>query len=114
MSAPLNLTLETPKQDRDLWGRLVESAVGANLVNSSRGKNIEVFYWLERNQGVDFVLNARNSVVAIEVKTGRKRERLPGMAAFCKTFKVKRPLLVGSGGIPVDEFLATPIEHWIA
>jgi predicted AAA+ superfamily ATPase len=114
MSAPLNLTLETPKQDRDLWGRLVESAVGANLVNSSRGKNIEVFYWLERNQEVDFVLNARNSVVAIEVKTGRKRERLPGMAAFCKTFKVKRPLLVGSGGIPVDEFLATPIEHWIA
>jgi len=114
MSAPLNLILETSKQDRDLWGRLVESAVGANLVNNSRGKNIEVFYWLDRNQEVDFVLHTKNSIVAIEVKTGRKRERLTGMAAFCKTFNVKRPLLVGTGGIPVDEFLATPIEHWIA
>jgi hypothetical protein len=113
MSAPANLTLEASQQERDFWGRLTESAVGAHLVNGSRGKNIEVFYWLERNQEVDFVLHTKNSLVAIEVKTGRKKERLSGMEAFCKAFKVKRTLLVGSGGIPLEKFLVTPVEHWI-
>jgi predicted AAA+ superfamily ATPase len=113
MSAPSHLTLETAQQDHEYWGRLVESAVGAHLVNSAREKNIEVYYWLDRNQEVDFVLRGRSQLVAIEVKTGRRRERLAGMNAFSKTFKVKRQLLVGSGGIPVKEFLVAPIEHWL-
>jgi len=92
---------------------LVESAVGAHLVNNTRGKKIEVFYWLERNQEVDFVLRARNNLVAIEVKSGRRRERLLGLEAFSKAFRAKRQLLVGEQGIPVEEFLLTPIERWL-
>jgi hypothetical protein len=57
--------------------------------------------------------STRDQLVAIEVKTGRRRERLSGMDAFSKTFKVKRQLLVGSDGIPVTEFLEKPIEHWL-
>ncbi len=53
--------------------------VGAHLINSSRGKNVEVFYWLERNQEVDFVLRAGANITAIEVKSGHKKERLLGM-----------------------------------
>jgi predicted AAA+ superfamily ATPase len=112
MSAPSHLTLEEAQHGHEYWGRLVESAVGAHLVNSGREKNVEVYYWLDRNQEVDFVLSARGQLVAIEVKTGRRRERLSGMDAFSKTFKVKHQLLVGSGGIPVKEFLEMPIEHW--
>jgi predicted AAA+ superfamily ATPase len=82
-------------------------------VNSSRGKNIEIFYWLERNQEVDFVLRSRSDLIAIEVKTGRRRERFSGVEVFSKAFKVKRHLLVGSGGIPVEEFLTAPIEQWL-
>jgi len=111
MSAPSHLTLEEAQHDHEYWGRLVESAVGAHLVNSAREKNIQVYYWLDRNQEVDFVLSGKGQVVAIEVKTGRRRDRLSGMDAFSKTFKVKRQLLVGSGGIPIEEFLATPIER---
>jgi len=114
MSASSHLSLEAARQDRDYWGRLVESAVGAHLVNSTRGKNIEVFYWLERNQEVDFVLQAGNHVVAIEVKSGRRRERLLGMEAFSKAFRVTRQLLVGNQGIPVEEFLLKPPEHWVS
>ena len=114
MSASSRLSFEAAQQDRDYWGRLVESAVGAYLVNSTRGKNIEVLYWLERNQEVDFVLRAGNNLVAIEVKSGRRRERLLGMEAFSKAFRVKRQLLVGNQGIPVEEFLLTPIEHWLS
>jgi hypothetical protein len=114
MSASSHLSLEAARQDRDYWGRLVESSVGAHLVNSTRGKNIEVFYWLERNQEVDFVLRAANHVVSIEVKSGRRRERLLGMEAFSKAFRVTRQLLVGNQGIPVEEFLLTPPEHWVS
>jgi len=114
MSASSHLSFEAVQQDRDYWGRLVESAVGAYLVNSIRGKNIEVFYWLERNQEVDFVLRAGNNLVAIEVKSGRRKERFIGMEAFSKAFRVKRQLLVGNQGIPVEEFLLTPIEHWLS
>ena len=113
MSASSHLSFEAAQQERDYWGRLVESAVGAHLVNSTRGKNIEVFYWLERNQEVDFILRAGNDVVAIEVKSGRRRERLFGIEAFSKAFRVKRQLWVGEQGIPVGEFLSTPIERWL-
>jgi predicted AAA+ superfamily ATPase len=113
MSASSHLSFEAAQQERDYWGRLVESAVGAHLVNSTRGKNIEVFYWLERNREVDFILRAGNNVAAIEVKSGRRRERLFGIEAFSKAFRVKRQLWVGEQGIPVGEFLSTPIERWL-
>ena len=113
MSASSHLSFEAAQQERDYWGRLVESAVGAHLVNSTRGKNIEVFYWLERNQEVDFILRAGNNVAAIEVKSGRRRERFFGIEAFSKAFRVKRQLWVGEQGIPVGEFLSTPIERWL-
>jgi len=114
ISASSPLSFEAAQQDRDHWGRLVESAVGAHLVNSTRGRNIEVFYWLERNQEVDFVLRAGNDVAAIEVKSGRRRERFLGMEAFSRAFRVKRQLLVGENGIPVGEFLKTPVERWLS
>jgi predicted AAA+ superfamily ATPase len=113
MSAISNLSFEAARQNREHWGRLVESMVGAHLINSSRGKNVEVFYWLERKQEVDFVLRSGAEIVSIEVKSGRKRERMRGMKAFARTFRVKRQLLVGSDGIPVDEFLSDPVERWL-
>jgi len=44
-------------------------------------------------------------VLAIEVKAGNRRTTLPGMAAFDKAFGPAKKLLVGSGGIPFEEFL---------
>lgn len=99
--------------DRQYWGRLTESAVGAHLVNDSKGKGINVYYWINRNREVDFVLESGKTVVAIEVKSGKKEYTLEGMEEFCRTFSVKRQLLVGGQGIAIDEFLASPVEKWI-
>ena len=52
-------------------------------------------------------------VVAIEVKSGRVPVALPGLAAFSEAFKPKRTLLVGSHGIPVEEFLSRPVADWL-
>ena len=63
-----------------------------------------VHYWRHRNREVDFVLQAARAVVAIEVKSGRAPEALPGMAAFSEAFQPSRTLLVDSDGIDVDTF----------
>jgi len=34
------------------------------------------------------------------------------MSAFSAAFKVHRQLLVGHGGIAVEEFLSKPVSHW--
>ncbi len=101
------------RKDRELWGRLVESAVGAHLVNGAVGTATEVFYWRERGHEVDFVLHNERRLVAIEVKSGRRRDSLPGLAAFSKAFRPSRVLLVGGDGIPVEDFLSTPVEGLI-
>ncbi|MCJ7778721.1 MAG: DUF4143 domain-containing protein [Sedimentisphaerales bacterium] len=113
MTALSNRSFADAQQDREYWGRLVESAVGAHLLNSARGKEIEIFYWLDRNREVDFILRCGKFVTAIEVKSGHKRYTFPGMEAFCKTFDVKRQLLVGEQGISFEEFLTTPVEQWV-
>jgi len=113
MTAPSRHSFEAAKKDRDFWGHLVESAIGAHLVNTSMGTKVEVFYWRERNKELDFVLRLGREVAAIEVKSGRRKESLSGMDAFSKAFRPKRKLLVGSQGIPVEEFLRTPAVDWI-
>ena len=113
MSALSGISYKDAIHDRQHWGRLVESAVGAHLVNDSKGKGINVYYWLHRNREVDFVLESGKTVVGIEVKSSKKEYTLEGMEEFCKTFNVKRQLLVGGQGIPVDEFLASPVEKWL-
>jgi predicted AAA+ superfamily ATPase len=113
MTSACGLTMKEAKKEREYWGRLVESAVGAYLVNELKGKNVDVFYWSGGNREVDFVLNRGDAVVPIEVKSGRKARSLPGMDAFCAQFDVKRRLLVGERGIDLDEFLLTHPEEWL-
>jgi predicted AAA+ superfamily ATPase len=113
MSAQSGLTLPEARTDRDFWGRLLESAVGAHLANAAAAGVCEVFYWRERNREVDFIVKSGRALTAIEVKSGRTRDSLPGISAFAKAFKPGRTLLVGGDGIPVEEFLLRPVEHWV-
>lgn len=113
MTALAHTTFAGIHTARDHWGRLVESAVGAHLLNSAVGAGIEVQYWLDRNREVDFVLFAGESVTAIEVKSGQRETQLPGIAAFAAAFPVKRQLLVGAQGISLEEFLTQPANHWL-
>ena len=113
MTAQDSRTITEARRDSDYWGRLVESSVGAHLLNTSFGSDIELTYWRERSQEVDFILRQGKTITAIEVKSGRRPEALPGMEAFAKQFKPKRKLLVGGQGIPLDEFLLKPAEHWL-
>jgi hypothetical protein len=113
MTGLSDLTFEEAMGEPEYWGRLVESAVGATLANGIVGTDIELFYWLSRNREVDFVLKRGRFLTAIEVKSGRKKGTLPGIETFSKEFKVSRKLLVGGGGIDIEEFFLTPVEYWV-
>jgi hypothetical protein len=113
LTAQSGLTLEEARVDREFWGRLVESAVGAHLANAAAAGECVLYYWRERNREVDFIVRAGRAVTALEVKSGRAPEAHRGVAAFSAAFKPRRTLLVGGDGIELGEFLARPVSHWI-
>ncbi len=112
-TAPMGITLKQAKADPALWGRLVESAVGAHLANGASVGECDLHYWRNGNLEVDFVIGKGRTLVAIEVKSGRARESLPGVSAFSAAFKPRRTLLVGGDGIEVETFLRTSIATWL-
>jgi len=113
MTASSGLTPEAIRTDREFRGRLVESAVGAHLANASACGECEVFYWRERNREIDFVVRSGRTVVALEVKSGRAPEMLPGLDAFDAAFKPRRTLLVDGNGMALEEFLGRPVGDWL-
>ena len=64
-------------------------------------------YWRERDLEVDYVVEDSGGLTAIEVKSGRERDGdRRGLDAFVTRNASARVRLVGSGGTPLDEFLA--------
>ncbi|MBI3193694.1 MAG: ATP-binding protein [Ignavibacteriae bacterium] len=113
ISAQFYNSLEDLMRQRNIWGRLVESSVGAHLVNCTVGTKIQVSYWREGTSEVDFVLVDGKKFTAIEVKSGAEKGVIQGMMAFAKLFPHSKKLLVGGDGIHVQEFLETPLQEWL-
>lgn len=90
--------------DPELWGRLVESSVGTHLLNHSISERYNLYYWREGNYEVDFVLEKGDKAIGLEVKSGKRGEN-EGMGVFAEKFHPEKVLLVGTGGIPYEEFL---------
>jgi hypothetical protein len=107
MSALQPLSLPEAKREPDYWGRLVETTVGNALANQLQGTDIELYYWRSRNREVDFVMVRGGKVIAIEVKSSRRRASLPGIDAFSREFRPSKKLLIGAQGIPLKRFLQT-------
>jgi len=114
MTVQSGLSFEEAKEDRQFWGRLVESAIGTHLTNAATVDECELFYWREGSREVDFIARAGRTLAAVEVKSGRNRDTNPGLGAFAASFKPTRRLLVGRDGIPVEEFLLRAVRHWLA
>jgi hypothetical protein len=93
------------RRDGAGWGRVVENAVGAHLLNQLPEPAWQVTYWREGNKEVDFVVTQGREVWALEVKSGRPG-RLSGLAAFRARYPRSHALLVGSDGIPLEDFFA--------
>lgn len=113
ISAVKNYSKDEAKRDTAYWGHLVESSVGAYLVNDGKIHQYEVYYWREDQHEVDFVLRKGDKLIGIEVKTNfEKPER--NFQLFSKRFPKARVMLVGHGGIKLEEFFTTPLERYFA
>ncbi len=110
LSALSGYTFEKVFTDPKLWGRWVESAVGAHLLNMADESDYNVHYWRERGDEVDFVLENSHKCVAIEVKSGR-RSTNDGIRIFKEKFAPAHTFIVGTGGIPLEEFLSVSPEE---
>ena len=111
MTAGSGYSFDESQADRTFWGRVVESSVGAHLLNTA-ASDIRVHYWRERSLEVDFVLQRGPSVIGFEVKSGPPAGNLKGIGEFARRFPPHRSYLVGEGGVPLNEFLTEPAQHW--
>ncbi len=111
MTAGSGYSFDEALADRTFWGRIFESAAGAHLFNTA-SRDIHLFYWREGSHEVDFVLKRGPRIIAIEVKSGTKPLTLRGMDVFKQRFRPYRALLVGEGGIGLNEFLSVPANYW--
>ena len=88
----------------DSRGRIVESAVGAYLLARGREEGFSVFWWRERENEVDFVIEKGNALTAIEVKSGTVKHLRGGME-FLKRYPKALSLVVGAEDSSLEDFL---------
>ena len=98
-------------QDRSLWGRLFESAIGAHIMSYAYAGDYRVYYW-RANPGteVDYVLEKKGKVIAIEVKSNSDPGN-KGLTEYKAQYKPYLALVVGDGGIRAEDFLSmNPVD----
>jgi uncharacterized protein len=88
-----------------LWGRVTESAVGAELL----ARHLEhsstqplIYYWREGTSEVDYVVRHQGELFAYEVKSGIHMGNVAGLDALCKQHRAARPMVLGTGGLPLE------------
>jgi predicted AAA+ superfamily ATPase len=111
VNAPSILSFRQAQADGAWWGRLVENAVGAHLLNGLHGPQWSVNYWRANGDEVDFVVSHGAAAWAIEVKSGRGGKP-GGMAAFRARYPKAKAWLIGESGVPLVEFFSRPADSW--
>ena len=103
------MDFEGARRDASFWGRLVENAVGAHLLNGLSPTRNALYYWRKHGEEVDFVVQQGQSILAIEVKSGRG-DKHTGLQSFRRRYPKSRGLLVGGNGMPLEAFFGTRPE----
>ncbi len=112
MTAYKGTTFEKIRTNPQVWGRWVESAIGAHLLTMAEELDYKVYYWRDGCDEVDFIVERFEKRIAIEVKSGKKKEG-QGYLKFLKTFKPEMSLIVGSESLTIEDFLKSDLEEII-
>lgn len=113
VNAPSTIGFAEAQADGAWWGRLVENAVGAHLLNGLQGPSWSVTYWRANGNEVDFVVSRGKETWAVEVKSGRGG-KTSGITAFHTRDPAAKAWLIGEGGIPLAKFFARPASDWFS
>jgi predicted AAA+ superfamily ATPase len=104
LAAGQNKSFDVLRKDTKEWGRFAESAVGAHLINCGLKYRFNVYYWNQGNYEVDYVIEKGNDIIALEVKSGKDSAN-KGLSLFDDKFHPRGVCLVGTDGIPFEQFL---------
>lgn len=116
VSATARTSIVRARADHAFWSRLVHTAVGAHLW--AHADPDELTWWRDGNLEVDWVvrpgrlMRGTDAPMAIEVRTGHPRGS-GGLLAFTRAHRGARSLVVGEGGVPVGDFLASHPRDWL-
>jgi hypothetical protein len=104
ISAQSSSLLNEIQNNPAVWGRIIESAIGAHLLNNSLTSDYELNYWREGDAEVDFIITKNKKSIAIEVKSN-KASITKGMQQFQKQYESQKMILIGSDGMKWQDFL---------
>ena len=104
------MTFEKAYTHPTLWGRWVESAVGCYLLDKADELEYQLYYWRESDEEVDFVIARGESLVAIEVKSGR-RQNNNGLSTFRNMYHPQYSMVVGGESMPLEQFFTGNLSN---
>ena len=108
-------TFAQARADHGFWGHLVESSIGAHLLNTAND-GLHVAYWRESPHEVDFVLHQGDHVAALEVKSATPDlSARKGLRAFAEKHpkQTVRTAVLGGDDFALAEALTLPASHWL-
>jgi len=90
--------------ERDTYGRVIESAVGSTLLARSISEGFDLYWWREGDREVDYIIRKGTKRTAIEVKSGRIKSR-NSIKAFLESYPGTYALAIGSNSYTIEDFL---------
>ena len=108
-------TFAQARNDPTFWGHLVESSVGAHLINTA-SDGLSVNYWRESPHEVDFVLQHGDRICALEVKSATHNlSARKGLRAFAEKHERLniRTEVLGGDDFALADALTHVASHWL-
>ena len=82
------------KRNKPLWGRMLENAVGARLYAILQEKGANLFYWRQRQEEIDYVVQIGDRLIALEVKSGITKQAEAPLIAFARRYKKTKLIVI--------------------
>ena len=94
ISATIGGGFKSTLKDKPFWGRMVENAVGAKLYPLVRELGGELFYWRDRDDEVDYIVQIGQRLIAIEVKLGSPLKAPASLNLFVRRYKKAKKIII--------------------
>jgi hypothetical protein len=119
ISAMSGYNLAQSKRDKIFWGRIIENAVGAKLYAILEEKGARLFYWRQRQNEVDYIIQIGKRLIAVEVKSTFQKDAETSLSLFMRRYKKTEPILISPFKkakreeikyITLEQFFTSPSE----
>ena len=83
-------------QDKTLWGRMIDNATGAAIYREMATRGGQLFYWRDRQNEVDFIIQLGLRIISIEVKSSAIKQAPLSMKIFQKKYSQVENVIISN------------------